>query len=507
MFKKTIIFIFLSFILFSCNSETKIINENKIPDKNIDLTTKTDKKTFLWFVATWCPHCKEEMPVYDKFYNDNKSKVNMQIIVTDGKEFPGNYSIPQDISNPITYEQATKEKCDYIPSYVIYDENKNIIEKKCWAKVTYEELAQKLLPPENIINSWTTLENNQINMSKSIQTEKFKDWDIWVIMTTTNGKIEIKLFPKETPKTVSNFLWLAKKWYYDNIIFHRVIKDFMVQWGDPDGTGMGWESIYWKSFEDEFSPNLKNIRGSISMANSGPNTNGSQFFINQKDNNFLDNKHSVFGQVMNGLDNVDKIASVKTDSNDKPEKEIKIIKIEIVTYQSGSLKPYEFSLEEEVKKWEEAKKIRNEANKNRIVKAGDEIAVHYIGKTANDNKEFDNSYKKNSPMEFEVWTWMMIKWFDNWVLWMKIWDKKILNIKAKDGYWEYDEKNIQEVTKIELKQFEDEGYKLEVWTKLPTMYWEFIIKSVSKDTVKIDLNQFLAWKDLIFDVEMVEFKN
>ena len=160
-----------------------------------------------------------------------------------------------------------------------------------------------------------------------------------------------------------------------------------------------------------------------------------------------------------------------------------------------------------MKKIEDEKNKTKEANKNRAVKIWDKIAVHYVWKTAKDNKEFDSSYKRWKPIEFEVWAKMMIPWFDNWVIWMKIWDKKTLNIKAKDGYWEYDPKNIQEIKKAELKQFEDAWYKLEVWTKLPTMYWEFEIKEVSKDTVKIDLNHFLAWKDLIFDVEMVEFKN
>lgn len=476
------------------------------PDKNIDLNEKTDKKTFVWFVATWCPHCKEEMPVYDAFYTANKEKVNMQIIVVDGKTFPGGYSIPQDISKPLTYEQATGEKCDYIPSYIIYDENKQIIDKKCGAKVTKEDLEAKLLP-SNTTTSSGTLETNQETMKNTLQTEKFKDGDLAVIMTTTNGKLEIKLFPSEAPKTVLNFIGLAKKGYYDNLIFHRVIKDFMIQGGDPEGTGMWGKSIYGKEFEDEFSPNLKNIRGSLSMANAGANTNGSQFFINQKDNNFLDNKHSVFGQVVTGLDNVDKIASVKTDSNDKPEKDVKIIKMEVVQYQSGTFKPYDFSLEEELKKIEDAKKAQKEANKNRAVKAGDKIAVNYIGKTASDSKEFDNSYTKGQPIEFEVGAGLMIPWFDKGVVGMKIGDKKTLKISADEGYGQYDPKNIQEVKKSDLKQFEDAGYKLEVGTKLPTMYGEFTITEVGTDSVKIDLNHFLAGKDLVFEVEMVDFKN
>lgn len=492
--KKILILLSLSLILLSCGKQVE-------SDPNIDLNNIAGKRTYLWFAATWCPHCRDGMWVLDKFYRQYKDQVNMQLIVTDGKKFPGNYIIPQDTSNPITYEQATGEKCDYVPSYVIYDENKQLIEKVCWGKLTFEELEEKLLIPN-------FLDNNQNNdMDNAYQLEWFQEGDVWVIMTTTNGKIEIKLFPKDAPKTTNNFLALSKNGYYDGIIFHRVIKDFMIQWWDPEGTGMWGQSIYGTEFEDEFSPKLKNIRGSLSMANAGANTNGSQFFINQRDNNFLDFKHSVFGQVVNGLDNVDKIASVKTDGNDKPEKEVKIIKMEVVTFQWGSLKPYDFSLEEELKKVEEEFKAKQEANKNREVKAGDQIAVHYVGTISSDGSEFDNSYTRWQPLEFEVGAQMMIAWFDAGVVGMKIGEKKILNIKAAEAYGEYSEEHIQEVAKSELKDFEDNGYKLEVWVKLPTMYGEFEIKEVTDTTVKIDLNHFLAGKDLTFEVEMVEFKN
>lgn len=502
--KKIFLILILSFALFSCNSDKTEVKS----DPNINLGEKTDKRTYLWFVATWCPHCKDEMPVLEKFYKQYKDQVKMQMIVTDGKKFVWDYTIPQDTTNPVTYEQATGEKCDYVPSYIIYDENKQILEKKCGWKLTFEELEQKLLIPETITWAGENLSTNtKETMKNTYQLEWFKEGDVWVIMTTTNWKLEIKLFPKDAPKTVNNFLALSKNGYYDGITFHRVIKDFMIQGWDPEWTGMWGKSIYGSEFEDEFSSNLQNIRGSLSMANAGANTNWSQFFINQKDNNFLDNKHSVFGQVVNGLDNVDKIASVKTDSNNKPEKEVKIIKMEVVTFEGWSLKPYDFSLEEEQKRLEEAKKAKLESDKSRAVKAWDKIAINYIGKTASDNKEFDNSYTRWAPIEFEVWAKMMIAWFDAWVVGMKIWEKKTLNLKASEAYGEYDEKNIQEVAKTELKQFEDAWYKLEVWTKLPTMYWEFEIKEVTKDTVKIDLNHMLAWKDLIFEVEMVEFKN
>lgn len=493
--KKILTLLALSFVLVSCG---KTATES---DPNIDLNNISGKRTFIGFVGTFCPHCREEIPVLDKFYRDYKDQVNMQLITTDGKKFVGDYIIPQDTSNPISYEQATGEKCDYVPSFVIYDENKQIINKVCGGKISYEELQAQLLPNLDT--------NNTQNMDSKYQLEWFQEWDIWVIMTTTNGKLEIKLFPHDVPKTANNFLALSKNGYYDNLTFHRVIKDFMIQWGDPEGTGMGWESIYGEAFEDEFTPKLKNIRGSLSMANSWPNSNGSQFFINQKDNNFLDNKHSVFGQVVNGLDNVDKIASTKTDANDKPEKEVKIIKMEVVKFQSGSLKPYDFSLEEATKKVEEEKKAKLEADKNREVKVWDKIAVNYVLTTVEDGKEFDNSYTRGTPFEFEVWTdpKQVVPWFDTGVMGMKPGEKKTLNLKTDDAYGPRDDANIQEVPKADLKDFEDNGFKLEVWVKLPTMYGEFEIVEVKKDTVKIDLNHPLAGKELKFEVEMVEFKN
>lgn len=184
-----------------------------------------------------------------------------------------------------------------------------------------------------------------------------------VKIKTTEGDITIKLFPEQAPLTVENFLTHAKNGYYNGTIFHRVIKDFMIQGGDPLGNGTGGESIWagkgttidaGYGFKDEISAFLYNIRGSLSMANAGAGTNGSQFFINQNTTDMssqlstssypgkiieayknggnpnLDGKHTVFGQVIEGMDIVDKIASVETDSSDKPKTDIKIESIEIL---------------------------------------------------------------------------------------------------------------------------------------------------------------------------------
>ena len=194
-----------------------------------------------------------------------------------------------------------------------------------------------------------------------LQLETVKSGDTVAVMHTNMGDIEIKLFPEQAPKTVENFTTHAKNDYYNGIIFHRVIKDFMIQGGDPTGTGMGGESIWGRSFQDEFTPELHNLRGALCMANAGPTTNGSQFFIVQAsevpanmleqmkdlaDNGFppeiteayarlggtpwLDFRHTVFGQVINGMDVVDAIANVEVGAADKPVNDVVILGIDIV---------------------------------------------------------------------------------------------------------------------------------------------------------------------------------
>ena len=148
-----------------------------------------------------------------------------------------------------------------------------------------------------------------------------------VVLETNQGKIVVKLFPETAPKTVENFLGLVKKGYYNGIIFHRVIKSFMVQGGDPTGTGMGGESLWGKPFEDEFTPTLKfDRKGILAMANAGPNTNGSQFFITTVPTPWLNMKHTIFGEVVSGYEIVEKIENCQVGASDKPVTEQKIIK-------------------------------------------------------------------------------------------------------------------------------------------------------------------------------------
>ena len=177
------------------------------------------------------------------------------------------------------------------------------------------------------------------------------------IIKTNLGTIEVQLFEKLATKTVKNFVELVKKGYYDGVTFHRVIPDFMIQGGDPTGTGRGGESIYGHPFEDEFSEQLFNFNGALSMANAGPNTNGSQFFIvsnehvpaniidqmkmvgypqevidRYKENGgtpWLDHRHTVFGQVIKGMDVVQAISKVERDQMDKPKDNVVMEKVTI----------------------------------------------------------------------------------------------------------------------------------------------------------------------------------
>jgi cyclophilin family peptidyl-prolyl cis-trans isomerase len=145
-------------------------------------------------------------------------------------------------------------------------------------------------------------------------------------MHTTEGPIVLELFEEDAPKTVDNFLTLSRKGFYDGIVFHRVIKDFMIQGGCPQGTGTGGPGY---EFEDEINEH-KIVRGALAMANAGPNTNGSQFFVVTRDEaSWLDGKHTVFGRVDEGMETVDAIEAVDTDASDRPSEPVVIERVEI----------------------------------------------------------------------------------------------------------------------------------------------------------------------------------
>lgn len=194
-------------------------------------------------------------------------------------------------------------------------------------------------------------------MSQFPQLNEVNEKNPLVTVHTNQGDFTLELFPEVAPKTVENFVTHAKNGYYDGVIFHRVIEDFMIQGGDPTGTGMGGESIYGRTFEDEFSRETFNLYGTLSMANAGPNTNGSQFFIvtakqvpaqmlkQLKDGGWpeeiveeyakvggtpwLDHRHTVFGRVIEGMDVVLKIEGVKRNAQDRPLEDVVIESMDV----------------------------------------------------------------------------------------------------------------------------------------------------------------------------------
>lgn len=180
----------------------------------------------------------------------------------------------------------------------------------------------------NKIKNASTSSNDQ---KEGLIVMELKKDSITVATIKTNmGTIEFELFADRAKKTVENFVRLAQKGYYDGIIFHRVIDNFMIQGGDPTGTGMGGESIWGEPFEDEVNTGLKHgSEGILSMANAGPNTNGSQFFITLKATTWLDGKHTIFGKVIKGMDVVKAIGKVKTGKNDKPVNKVVMEKVTI----------------------------------------------------------------------------------------------------------------------------------------------------------------------------------
>ena len=208
--------------------------------------------------------------------------------------------------------------------------------------------------------------NEEIDMNQKsslLQKNMPEVGDEIAILHTTMGDITIRFFPEYAPLAVENFIKHAKDGYYDGVIFHRVMNEFMIQGGDPEGTGRGGDSIWGGSFKDEFTPELRNFRGALCMANAGPGTNRSQFFIVQNtgypDSTYdyiaqqygisqdvidqykemgggapwLDGAHTVFGQVIEGMDVVDAIAAVEVNASSRPYEDVKIIAIDVVKYE------------------------------------------------------------------------------------------------------------------------------------------------------------------------------
>ena len=264
---------------------------------------------------------------------------------------------------------------------------------------------------------------------------------------TSKGMIIIDLEYEKTPMTVANFVQLSEKGFYDGLKFHRVIENFMIQGGDPDGTGRGGPGY---KFPDEFHPDLNHSSaGILSMANSGPGTNGSQFFITHKETPWLDNKHTVFGKVASGQNIVNLIAQndimesikiVRTGEKSKAfnaeqvfnEKKDEYDKMEI--NKKKELEKKMKDLTSDAKATESGLKyIIIKEGKGPKPKMGQTVSVHYAGYLTNDQK-FDSSYDRNQPIEFPIGTGRVIKGWDEGIMLLNVGAKAKLIIPPDLGY-------------------------------------------------------------------------
>ena len=300
---------------------------------------------------------------------------------------------------------------------------------------------------------------------------------------TSKGNMIVKLEDEKAPVTVANFVGLAEGKidnkakakgvpFYDGTIFHRVIKDFMIQGGDPKGTGMGDPGY---KFDDERNDLQHKGKGILSMANSGPNTNGSQFFITEVPTPHLDGRHTIFGEVVNGLEVIDSIATVEKGAQDKPRTDVVLEKVAIFsrgdaykTYDAakifsegkGKIKENNKAILDKIEADKKKKAEEFAANQQKLVddlkatmqatpsglyykitettegkkaNVGDNVSVHYAGKLV-DGTEFDSSFKRNEPIEIPIGVGQVIKGWDEGILLLKEGESATLLIPSDLGY-------------------------------------------------------------------------
>jgi len=295
---------------------------------------------------------------------------------------------------------------------------------------------------------------------------------LYANLQTSKGNMLVKLEDKKSPVTVANFVGLAEGKidnkakgkgvpYYDGTIFHRVIENFMIQGGDPQGTGIGDPGY---KFEDEKNDLKHTGKGILSMANSGPNSNGSQFFITQVATPWLDGKHTIFGKVVSGENIIDEIAKVEKNAQDKPKTDVVLEKVSIFskgdeyksydaakTFNDGKAKIQENNKNFAAKQEEAAKKELdvlktgmettpsglmykiNKKGTGKKAEKGNTVSVHYAGRLTNGN-EFDNSFKRGEPIEFPVGAGMVIRGWDEGLLMLNEGDEATFLIPPDLGY-------------------------------------------------------------------------
>ncbi len=302
---------------------------------------------------------------------------------------------------------------------------------------------------------------------------------LYANLETNKGTMLVELFETEAPLTVANFVGLAEgtkenkvkpigEPFYDGTIFHRIIQGFMIQGGDPEGTGSGGPGY---AFKDEKNNQKHESKGYLSMANSGPNTNGSQFFITEVPTPWLDGKHTIFGKVIEGENIIDSIVAVPKGAGDRPKEDVVLNKVTIIrkgkeyaSYEGGaSFTKYELNVEErnkayldrmkaekekeqqerltQIKTWEQDLQSTDSGLRYKILnqtdgaqpKKGDNLQVHYTG-MLEDGTIFDSSYPRKQPIEFQADSGRMIKGWDEGVMLLKEGEKAVFFIPSELGY-------------------------------------------------------------------------
>jgi cyclophilin family peptidyl-prolyl cis-trans isomerase/FKBP-type peptidyl-prolyl cis-trans isomerase 2 len=288
------------------------------------------------------------------------------------------------------------------------------------------------------------------------------------IIETEEGNLTLELFAADVPVTVNNFIFLAREGFYDGITFHRVIAGFMAQGGDPTGTGAGGPGY---TFPDEFSQHTHDA-GALSMANSGPDTNGSQFFITYAPQHGLDERHSVFGRLIKGMDVLENLTP--RDPRQSPD------------YTGDAI--IRVTIEEAVKTQAEV---------------GDTVRVHYTGRLGN-GTEFDSSLERE-PLQFTIGLGQMISGFEQAAIGMSPGEWRTVTIPADEAYGPYDEDLVTVVDRNELPPGQDPVVGQRFQGQTPDgLISIYTVIDVSESTVTLDGNHPLAGKDLTFDIQLVE---
>ncbi len=382
-----------------------------------------------------------------------------------------------------------------------------------------------------IFTACSTAENNTENQSNQNSQENItneqasayesdvilEENDTVAIIQTSKWDIKLQLYTQAAPLTTTNFIVHAMDDYYKDTIFHRVIDDFMIQGWDPLGNGMGGESVYGEAFADEFFDKIENLPGTISMANSGVNTNGSQFFINEANNSFLNGKHAVFWKVYEWMDIVDKITQVPLNG-ETPATDVVIKDIAIYTYTDGELVDYvledtaEFikqaqenhntMIQQAGDKIKEQREAKIQQDISRTAQSGDVVEFKYEF-ALEDGTIIDSTLEEEFGGQVQIDGQNPLPGLNSVLTGMKIGETKSGTLQPTDAYGP----ETIEVPREQMKDFEDAGLTLEAGNTLPVQGGEIEILSVTDSIVTIKNPHPAAGKNLNYTVKVVYFVN